>query len=225
MADGILHTTEPFTYIPYKEVALSDLSEVTSLYIKDNSSLILEICEYDEQKSQTTKPIGNQAVQVNKIKKPESRELTLPTIYGADAVIKVTFKLVNDFLDLFDEPEQKMTKRSRLRKVFEGDSFKLTKLLPLLHQCVLSLSPLALMKKQFFDFIYWKNPHKTFLFSVCLTISILLGRKMLALGLLIFGLVGQFLIPSIVRYKPLEEDTVGSVRIYKRNMKFLKVIY
>jgi len=111
-----------------------------------------------------------------------------------------------------------------LDSILTGDIFKLSKLIPILHQALLAMSPLILLKDTIINFLTWQDPSISFLGSIGFTIFMLYGRILTALGLLVFSLFGKRMIPYVTKMKPIQKPKSNKISVYKNNAVFFKEV-
>lgn len=147
----------------------------------------------------------------------------MPTIYGTDAVIDMSLDVSKEILDTNSDENLKTENLDYLDSILTGDIFKLSKLIPILHQALLAMSPLILLKDAIINFLTWEDKMITLGGSVGFTIFMLFGRYLIALGLLIFSIFGKKIIPYLTKMKPIQKTKQSKLSIYKKNALFFKV--
>lgn len=196
----------------------------------------IEIMEQNE-KTGKGHMIGRETISINKEIANRSHTLTLPTVYGTDAVIGLALELSNSFKDLPSEDRHiNLSYKDEIFEEFEKgkeklhkfDKYNPFKLAPLYNQFVIALSPVVLAKGIIMDFIMWKEPLKTFWYSILLTFGFLFGRFLVGVGFLFFFIFSRRIIPKVVSIQPFEpKPPLVKERkrdIYRRNIAFMRVI-
>jgi len=135
----------------------------------------------------------------------------------------MNLEISKEILDTTSEENIKTENLDYLDSILTGDIFRLSKLIPILHQAVLAMSPLILLKDAIISFLTWEDQMVTLGGSVGFTIFMLFGRYLTALGLLIFSLFGKKMIPYITKMKPVQKTKPSKLTIYKNNARFFKV--
>jgi len=187
------------------------------------TSFQLEIFEHGEKGAHNYQLIAEETIDINKVINKASNEITLPTKFGPDAIIGVRLEVSKEILNLNSEESFRTDNLDYLDNILTGDIFKLSKLIPILHQAMLALSPLIKIKDAIIRFFTWQDPSLTLLVSLGVSVYIFYGRILTAFGLLLFSIFGNHLIPYITKIKPITKPTTSKLTIYKTNLKFFKV--
>ena len=197
---------------------------------QENTYFHLEIYEYCEDGSQEKQRITRETYHINKMPPGKSKELILPAkfaIFETKATIEFTLEVSEEFKDVISEQDKPLSKNKTQRReeALNIDRFNPLKIGPLMYEFVFALSPLVLMKANVIDFVTWKNPTKTFFFSLALSFVMLYNQILLGVGLLAFFLFHRKIIPLIMQAKPLKDDVKGGLNIYKRNLEMMRVLF
>jgi len=222
--EGPTQRTESFMYAPYKPASISEMLELFIVEPEKITNFEIEIYEHGEKGAHKYQLIAEETIDINKVLNKASNEITLPTIFGSDAIIGVKLEVSKEILDVTSEESFKADNLDYLDNILTGDIFKLSKLIPLLHQAMLAMSPLIKIKDALISFITWRDPSLTLVVSLGISVFILYGRILTAFGLLIFSIFGNKMIPYITKSKPISKPTTSKLTIYKTNMKFFKEV-
>ncbi len=223
MANGDFHQTETISYAPHKTISFSKDSTFTSHFNDQKGFFNLELCELDRNVPRKLDILSREKITFDRNHTFSEREIVMPTIYGTDAVIYLTLQLTHT-LQAPTKIEEERTGLLKRKNSEKGSRVKLTKLLSLMNEYVMCLSPLYYARERFLDYITWKDPRRTLLISLGLSFFIIYGNYLLGLGFLLFTFFGRWMIPQIMDANlTLQEDNEGRMRIYKRNLKSLKV--
>jgi len=209
-------------YSPHKPASISEMLELFVMEPEKITNFELEIYEHGEKGAHKYQLIAEETIDIAKVLNKTTNEITLPTVYGSDALIGVKLEVSKEILDLNSEDSFKTVNLDYLDNILTGDIFKLSKLIPILHQAMLAMSPLIQIKDAIYNFITWQDPSLTLLLSLGITVFILYGRILTAFGLLFFSIFGKRLIPYITKVKPITKPKTSKLTIYKTNMKFFK---
>jgi len=222
--EGPTQRTESFAYAPHKPASISEMLELFVVEPEKVTNFEIEVYEHGEKGAHKYQLIAEETIDINKVLNKASNEITLPTIFGSDAVIGVKLEVSKEILDLTSEESFKTENLDYLDNILTGDVFKLSKLIPILHQAMLAMSPLIEMKDTIIRFITWQDPSMTLVVSLGISVYILYGRILTAFGLLIFSIFGNRMIPYITKVKPITKPKTSKLTIYKTNMKFFKEV-
>lgn len=209
-------------------------------------SFQLELMEFDERAQRWFK-IGKESYSLSKLNtNNEPITLTLPTNYGAKAIVGASIELAEDIREsmleedmarLLDdsflsdvsstngssEGPKKESKRKRLQRWLKLDKVEVFRTASMYYDIVYALTPFVEAKQRLIDFFTWKDPQTTYMYSIVLTLSMIYGRYLLAIGLVMFSIFGNKAIPFIMKPRPRADRVQGKLRIYKKNFGFVTV--
>ena len=190
---------------------------------------------YEDSENEPSKKnrICKETFHINKMPINEPKELIISTKIGIDVIVDLTLDLSEEFKSLIPAQEKSATKAHSMTKaqmqrreqVLDVDSFNILRMAPLMYEFILALSPVVQLKKDAINFFTWKDPQRTGLTALVVSLGILYANtSMLSVGALIFFILSKKIIPVILQVKPVKEDA-KKIEVYKRNFIMARVSY
>ena len=155
----------------------------------------------------------------------KSKGLVFPTSFNNDAIIDLSLEYSQEFQEFVSCDKNPISKEKahRREQALSVDNLNPIKMMPLMYEFILALTPLALIKANIIAFFTWKDPKKTALHACAISVLLLLDQKISAMALLGFFLMSKKIIPIIIQAKPLQDDAKSSMDKYKRNAVLMRV--
>lgn len=157
----------------------------------------------------------------------KSKGLVFPITYlNNQAILDLSLKYSHEFDELVSHKKNPISTRKakRRERALSVDDLNPIKMLPLMYEFILALTPLALIKAVVRDFFTWKDPKKTLLISLTISAGLLMHKNLLAISLIAFFVFSKKIIPIVIQVKPLRDEVTSSVEKYKRNAVIMRVI-